>query len=64
MSKPTRAYERYLKKLEERIEQFDPKNAMCPICGKDFRFGCSHSITEAKKFMRQKLLKALRSSNG
>ena len=32
---------------------------LCPICKKDFRQGCKHSVNEAKAFLQERYLKSL-----
>lgn len=36
---------------------FDPRGSLCPICRKDFRRGCNHSVEEARKHIQKKEIK-------
>jgi len=47
------------KKAKVNLENFSARGSLCPICKKNFRNGCSHSVAEAKDNLFAKYVKAL-----
>ena len=37
-----------IKKAKNKMESFSARGSKCPICNKQFRYGCKHSVVEAK----------------
>ncbi len=37
------------KKAKRTRDAFDPRGSDCPLCGKPFRYGCSHSVNQARE---------------
>jgi len=48
-----------LKKAKARQREFDPRDSLCPICGKDFRNGCGHSITQAYDRLKTDIIRVI-----
>lgn len=48
-----------IKRARERMEQFSAKGDDCPICKKDFRRGCNHSIKQAKDKLFERYIRAI-----
>lgn len=44
-----------LMKAQIALQTFDPRGSTCPICKRDFRKGCNHSITQAINRLEQNL---------
>lgn len=38
-----------IERAKKRLKNFSAKGDKCPICHKDFRHGCNHSVEEAKE---------------
>lgn len=36
-----------VKRAQEAKRNFNARGSKCPCCGKSFRYGCEHSITDA-----------------
>ncbi len=49
-----------LKKLQERLKNFNARGSNCPICGHEFRdeYNCPHSISEAIEHLKDKIFRA------
>lgn len=52
------SYKKQIKKAKQKLEEFSPRGGSnCPLCGKEFRYGCDHSIQQAKEHMKDRILK-------
>jgi hypothetical protein len=47
------------KQAKKALEDFSPRGSNCPICKKNFRYGCSHSVLEAKSFLYEQYIKSI-----
>jgi hypothetical protein len=45
-----------LKIAKNRIDSFDPRDSLCPICKNDFRRGCNHTIEQAREKLNDNYL--------
>ena len=43
----------------QKLREFNPRGSRCPICNKDFRKGCDHSVQEAKDRLFENYIKAI-----
>lgn len=48
-----------LNKAKKRLLDFQANNSRCPLCGKDFRRGCNHSVVQARERLEENILKSL-----
>lgn len=46
-----------LKKALQRQREFSARGSKCPICKRDFRHGCNHSVVEARTRLADDVLK-------
>lgn len=48
-----------LKRARERLSNFSARGSSCPLCKKDFRNGCNHSIEQAINRLNQNIINAM-----
>lgn len=48
-----------LNKAKKKLRDFQARGSNCPLCGKPFRNGCNHSITQAIERLEQNVINAL-----
>jgi len=53
-----------IKKAKKRMEEFDPRGSKCPICKRNFRKGCAHSVSEATDRLFEDYVHAIYSTPG
>jgi galactose-1-phosphate uridylyltransferase len=50
-------------KAKQALDQFSARGSKCPICKKEFRTGCDHSVTQAKDRLLKNYIQAIAKSN-
>jgi len=50
-----------IEKARNNMNSFSARDSKCPCCGKDFREGCGHSVTQAKDKLFERYIQALNS---
>lgn len=48
-----------IKKARQRLFNWSAKGSNCPLCHKDFRHGCNHSVTQAIARLEQNVVNAM-----
>lgn len=48
-----------VERAKAKLENFSARGDKCPICHKDFRHGCDHSVRQAKDRLFQKYIYAI-----
>lgn len=48
-----------LKRARERLSNFSARGSSCPLCKKDFRNGCNHSVEQAIGRLEQNVINAM-----
>jgi hypothetical protein len=48
-----------LKNARNRLTNFSAKSDRCPLCHKDFKNGCNHSIEQALDRLEQNVINAM-----
>lgn len=48
-----------VKKAKEKMESFSARGSKCPVCKKDFRRGCDHSVKQAKDKLFERYILAI-----
>ena len=48
-----------VKKAREKISTWSARGGKCPICQKQFRYGCNHSISQAEDRLQENLINAI-----
>lgn len=48
-----------IKKARQKLREFSPRGSSCPICRRDFRYGCKHSVQEAKDKLKDDITRAI-----
>ncbi len=51
-----------VKKAKEKMDSFSARGSLCPLCGKDFRNGCSHSVKQARDKLLENYIRAVSSN--
>jgi len=46
------------------MNNWSARGDRCPICGKDFRKGCEHSVPEAEERLLENYIRAVSNSHG
>jgi len=49
-------------KLKEALKlqrEFSARGSRCPICKRDFRHGCNHSVVEARQKLERNVIEAI-----
>ena len=44
-----------LRKAKLALTNFDPRGSNCPICGREFRTDCSHSVVQARELLASRV---------
>ena len=55
--KITKSFNKRIAKARERAEKFSPRGSDCPICKKDFRYGCNHNVRQAEDRLQEEITK-------
>lgn len=48
-----------IERAKRKLQNFSARGDKCPICHKNFRHGCGHSVEEAKDRLFQKYIEAI-----
>ena len=48
-----------VKNAKDKMESFSARGSKCPICKKEFRKGCNHSVKEAKDKLQENYITAI-----
>ena len=51
-----------IKRAKDRMNSFSARGSKCPICKRDFRRGCEHSVVAAKGRLFQDYVRAIATS--
>ena len=48
-----------VKRAQQAIENWSSRGSSCPLCHKDFRNGCNHTVEQSIKRLEQNLINAM-----
>lgn len=48
-----------IRHAKEKMDSFSARGSNCPICKKEFRTGCNHSVAEAEQRLFENYIKAI-----
>jgi len=48
-----------LKRARARLNEWSARGGSCPLCHKDFRHGCNHSVVEVYQRLEQNVVNAM-----
>ncbi len=48
-----------IQQARHKWKDFSARGSKCPVCRKDFRYGCRHSISEAKERLFEDYIRAI-----
>ena len=50
-------------KAKEALDNFSARGSKCPICKKNFRRGCNHSVQQAKDRLFENYIRSITNTN-
>ena len=48
-----------VKEARKRMNSFQAKSSKCPVCHRNFRNGCDHSVVAARNRLQENLVRAI-----
>ena len=48
-----------VKRARKRLANWSARGGSCPLCHKDFRYGCNHSVEQARQRLEANIVNAL-----
>ena len=52
-----------IKRARERLINWSARGDVCPICNKEFRYGCNHTVTQAINRLEENIINMIVKKN-